>query len=435
MSFRWRLLLGLLVTVLLTAAIYAVSGFLVFQNAQQRSVARDLATYRQAVLTSLDLSGPQPGFAPSEEALAAFETYSNSGFTLWQNGELVLEVGRPLPELLGNEWQVERLELKDGLELQLALNISEDAQALRLYNRTALLALLVALALAALLGWVLQQVLLQPLRALQHGVEQLSAQAFPEPVAVPPGNDELSELARSFNRMTASLQAFLERERSFTRYASHELRTPLSNLKVLSEGLRRGILEPGESWAQIEDNLSRMEAILSGLLNLSRSPQLRPEPIPLEPVLRRALAAVPEHERGRLQLDVRGSPYILGDEELLGRVLSNLIDNALKYSDDSVQLALRSDDGRVRLRLRDYGPGVPENALERLTQPFFRGAARKPGLGLGLALTQHIVNAMEGSMHFENARPGLAVTLEFPELRLPDTNEPPLDSSVETVDA
>jgi signal transduction histidine kinase len=435
MSFRWRLLTGLVLVVLLTAGIYGLAGYAVFRVSQDRWAEAALAAFRQAVLGALDLSGERPSFTPSQDARTVLQTYADSGFSLWRGSELLLTGYRPLPETFSEGWHVEELALGDGYTLQLGLNVSDNARVLATYGRAALLALALALALAVLFGWALHHLLLRPLRALQHGVEQLSAEAFPPPVEIPPGDDELSKLALGFNRMNAALKTFVERERSFTRYASHELRTPLANLKVLSEGLRKGYLSPEETWPQIDASLTRMEGILTGLLNLTRSPDLKPEPLPLEPIARRAAESFSREERERVQLIVQATPCVLGDEELLTRVLANLLGNALKYSAGEVYLRVRTRGDNAVVSVRDFGPGVPEAALEKLSEPFYRLDTRRAGLGLGLALARHIAGAMRGWLEFRVADPGLEVNLVLPALHLPETNEPSLGSRRVNVNA
>lgn len=428
MSFRWRLYLGLVSAVVMTATLYALFGFLAFKRTQELDVRYDLATFRQAVLASLDLSGAAPAFRPTSATLAVLESFSDSGFQLRQGGRVLLAFGRPQPGATSG-WRQETVALPGGFEVLLALNVSANRQALASYGQTALVALVLALGFAALVGWLLQGVLLRPLRELQRGVEQLSAQAIPAPVRVPPGDDELSRLALSFNRMIGALRAFIERERSFTRYASHELRTPLANVKALGEGMRRSLLEPQDGWPQFEASVERMERILSVLLSLTRAPELRPEPVPLESLLTRACQALTLEQRARVTLVRQASPCVLGDDELLLRVLSNLVQNALKYGGGEVVVRLdRGVEGAI-LSVRDFGPGVPEEALGKLTEPFFRLDQQQPGLGLGLALARHIVGAMSGALRFRNARPGFEATVVLPELDLPEANEPPLSSS------
>ena len=412
MSFRWRLVLGLGLTVLLTALVYGLLGYVVFERAVNASIEKNFNEFQNAISGSLDLTGDRPVLIPAEGVKAVLDKY-NYGFQVVRNGQIELEGGRPLAN--GADWRNAALELQDGYRLELALNVAENRSALTFYLKTALFAIVLVLGVASLFSLLLQRFLLQPLKALQRGVEQLSQQAIPKPVAVPAGNDELSHLALSFNRMTESLQAFLERERSFTRYASHELRTPLSNLRVLSEGVQKGILEPESVWPQVDETLDRMEGILSGLLHLSRSPQLHLEPLAVLPLVKRTVAGLRAQEQKRVRLSAPEHVYVLAQDDLLTRALTNLLHNALRYSSGDVTVDVLARKDKVFITVRDFGGGVPEHSLARLADPFFRLDTRKGGLGLGLALVKHIVQALGGTLVFNNAAPGLSALVVLPQ--------------------
>ena len=109
---------------------------------------------------------------------------------------------------------------------------------------------------------LLASVLLKPIRELTSAVDDLSQQRFPDPVTVPPGNDGFARLARSFNRMSASIKAAMDRERSFTLYASHELRTPLSAIKLQTESLEMGMTSTEEVVPVLTQHIDRMQRVL-----------------------------------------------------------------------------------------------------------------------------------------------------------------------------
>jgi signal transduction histidine kinase len=412
MSFRWRLFIGVTLAVLLTAAVYGLLGYLAFKRSIDGSEMESSDSFKQAALASLNVSGLRPTLTPNDAARAVFAEYSSSRFRVMRNERVLLEVGGAFPEA-GRDWQMETQKLGEGYTLELAFNVAETREALNSYLRTALFVLPAALGLAILMAFILQRLLLHPVRDLTKATKLLSQQAMPEPVAVPPGHDELSQLAESFNRMTQSLQAFIERERSFTRYASHELRTPLSNVRVLIEGMQRGIVKPESAYPQLEETLKRMESILSGLLTLTRSVVMQLEPVILSNVISAVLAELPKDARERVRVDLARSPIVLGRDDLIKQVVGNLIRNALTYSSEAVDVTLEETPEIVRVRVRDYGDGVPSDVLAKLTEPFFRMDKRKGGLGLGLALVKHIVASLKGTLEITNAHPGLEATVTF----------------------
>lgn len=128
----------------------------------------------------------------------------------------------------------------------------------------------------------------------------MAQQVSPIPIEVPPGDDELREMARSFNLMQTSVQRLLERERAFTRYASHELRTPLSTFKVQLEALTLGLSPSEQVLPVLERNVARMEAVLAALLALARSGERNPERAALEPLLRDLLGSLLSEARAHL---------------------------------------------------------------------------------------------------------------------------------------
>jgi signal transduction histidine kinase len=417
MSFRWRLFLGVGLAVLLTATVYGFLGYFAFKQSLDSVTSNSFQSFKRAALASWDMSGEHPTLALSDSSRAVFAEYSTSRFRLVRTNEPPYEVLGEFPQTLTG-WLYERHVLEGGYTLEVAFNTTENQSALRSYIRTTLAALPVALGLAVLFAFLLQRIFMRPIKDLQRATQQLSSQAIPAPIAVPEGSDELSQLAESFNRMTTSLQAFIERERSFTRYASHELRTPLANMRVLIEGMQRGITTPEEAYPQLEDTMKRMEGILSGLLTLTRSPQLTPEPVMLEDVVKQVINSLCVTEQTRVHFQQLASSVVLGREDLLRQIISNLIHNALKYSTESVEVRLEEAASEARLIVRDYGPGVPSESLEKLTDPFFRVDKRKGGLGLGLALVKHIVTSLKGTLIVHNSHPGLEATVTLPKASL-----------------
>jgi signal transduction histidine kinase len=231
---------------------------------------------------------------------------------------------------------------------------------------------------------------------------------------IPSGQDELSDLAQSFNRMTEAVRGFLERERSFTRYTSHELRTPLATLRAQFEALEQNLIPRETSLPAIKNSLTRLERILSGLLALTRSPQSDAYPVPLDSVFQAIFAGLGPEDRPRVSLQGNPQALGLGYEELLQQALGNLISNALKFSQGPVTVTTEVGE-RIRVVVQDGGPGVPQATLSKLGEPFFRLQPQVEGLGLGLALTRHIAAQLGGTLEFHN-RPegGFRASLTLP---------------------
>ncbi|RIH84161.1 sensor histidine kinase [Calidithermus roseus] len=411
MGLRSRLVLSLTALALLAVLLEGLLGYWQFQQAIRRDLERDLERFARTVAEAVRLE-PSPKLEVAR--IADLPEFSQGRLRLRREGEAaILETGGPFPE---NDpaWLRYALPLSQGFVLEAALDVRERQNAFSAYTQTLLISVPVALVVALGLAALLLGYLMRPLRQLNRATHELAQQRFPEAIPVPPGNDELAELAQSFNRMTQAVRGFLEREQSFTRYASHELRTPLATLRAQIESLEQGLSDPQQAMPYLKASLSRMEGTLSGLLILSRSPEPDPTPLRLEPLVRSCVAALPQAQQARLKLYLEGDVWSYGPAEPLRQAIQNLLDNACKFSEGEVEVRLEGGGGLARLVVRDRGPGVPEEALAELGKPFYRLDRRKQGLGLGLALVQHVARALSGGVEFRNLKPGLEATLTLP---------------------
>ncbi|MFF8768535.1 ATP-binding protein [Kitasatospora sp. NPDC015120] len=223
---------------------------------------------------------------------------------------------------------------------------------------------------------------------------------------------------------------------------SHDLRTPLAGIKASVSSLRSADVEwdeedEAELLAGIEDGADRLDHLINNLLDMSRLQTGTVTPLiqetDLDEVVPFALGGVPP---GAVRLDVPETlPMIRADGGLLERSLANLVENAVKYSPAGVKVLVKADalhpadgPGRVELRIVDRGPGVPEDAKERIFAPFQRygDAPRGAGVGLGLAVARGFVEAMDGTVSAEDTPGGgltMVVTLPAVE-RVPEPDGP-----------
>lgn len=386
-------------------------GYWRFSSSLRHDLQSDLHKYATLVEGALDLEGPEPLLNPSK---LPSTTELQGRFRLIRAGHVVLEGGGLFP-VDNPTWLTLRKTLANGDTLEVALNQAEHNRVLQEYLRTGWLALLLSGCLAMGIAWLLRAYLIRPLQRLQEASESLAMQRFPNPLPVN-SSDEIGRLTRSFNRMAHKLRLALEREKSFTRYASHELRNPLANLKTSVSAVRSGAMPPEELLPVLDRNLERMDRILSGLLALARGPgELSPIDMPsfLQQVVEQFMtsarpACAPdrqihlEAEAGRLQ----------APPEALEAAIHNLLDNAFKHGSNRVWLRFYRDP--PRLVVRDFGNGVPPQALERLGEPFFRINHRKEGLGLGLAFVRQVMESMGGRLELRNhPEGGLEAVLVF----------------------
>ena len=220
----------------------------------------------------------------------------------------------------------------------------------------------------------------------------------------------------------------LERvRRDFAANVSHELRTPVSVVLASAEALQDGALDDPDTAAAFVDsilrNAQRLGALINDLLSLSRleSGQLALEPRPLHllEVVEAAVEAMLVKAEARhlaLEVDLPEQLVVMADEGALDQVLTNLLDNAIKYTQEGGQIevgAVEIGGGQVRVEVRDNGPGVPPRHRARLFERFYRvdtGRSRHMGgTGLGLAIVKHTMEVMGGKVGMAPGRPGGSV--------------------------
>lgn len=276
-----------------------------------------------------------------------------------------------------------------------------------------------------LLCYILAFHLTQPLRRLQRAVERfgkgdLSARAASS------RRDELGELARTFDRMADRIEILVTAEHRLLLDISHELRSPLARLRVAVELARSGAGRD-EALNRIEKEADRLNSLVGGLLQVTRAEgdpsSLRREPVRLEQLLRELVddSALEARARGcKVRLVEEHPVLVKGDPELLRRAIENVMRNAVRHAPDgsAVEAGLLTSNGRATVRIRDYGPGVPEEALPRIFDAFYRVETDRDrasgGAGLGLSIARRAVELHQGAIRACNAGPGLQVEIELP---------------------
>lgn len=262
--------------------------------------------------------------------------------------------------------------------------------------------------------------LTSPLKRLSLAAERVSAGDLEVQVKVERG-DEIGKLQESFNRMleklreTRRLEVELrraERAGSLGRLASavaHEIRNPL-NFVSLSVDHLRAALRPGEAprgeeidrtLLAIKEELRRVNAMVADFLNYGRPPRLRVLPCRVEEVLQDVLRlAAPRGEQQKVTFDLRldpALPSLQADPEGIRTCLLNLVNNGIQAMPQGGHLGIRADsgeDGMIRISVIDEGVGIPARDLDRIFDPYF--STKEAGVGLGLAITQRIVQDHQG---------------------------------------
>jgi len=276
-----------------------------------------------------------------------------------------------------------------------------------------------AMALIIFLAYLVLRRSLRPLRALHEGVARLSDGQLD--VTVPSRTrDEFGALAAAFNQMVHRIREMLRARDQLLLDVSHELRSPLTRMKVAL-----ALLPEGEKRQRIEADVAEMEAMIAELLELERLREgrgLRRERLDLVPLLREVVERFEDRPPGVRLSAEETEVWAEVDGDKVRTVLRNLLENAVKYSlADSapVEVVLKKDEGSVIVTVADDGPGIPEEDLPSLFEPFFRvdrsRSKKSGGYGLGLSLCKRIVEAHGGQIEVANrGRRGAEFVVRLP---------------------
>jgi signal transduction histidine kinase len=293
---------------------------------------------------------------------------------------------------------------------------------------TTFVALAVAAVISVALSWWMAGRMLRPISEISAVARQLSASTLHERIGLQGPQDELRDLADTFDAMLIRLEASFTAQREFVANASHELRTPLAimrtELDVTLADPEVDLEELRQMATTIRSAIARSEDVIDRLLLLAESEDLAErEPVDLAEVVRTVAAQydLAAEERGlMLRLDVTPAVAV-GEATLLERLADNLISNAVSYApgDSTVDVQLRHDDSWVVLTVANGGDVIDEVELPRLFERFYRRersrSRRAGGSGLGLAIVAAIAEAHGGTAEaIAPSTGGLTVIVRLP---------------------
>lgn len=237
-------------------------------------------------------------------------------------------------------------------------------------------------------------------------------------------------------RVVATQLEFARRQSNFVAAVSHELKTPLTAIRMHGEMLQEGLVESPEKareyYKTITGQAERLSRLIGNVLLLSKiekSAPVQPTSGDLAGIIESAVTALRPHvEKSgfELQLMLPGQmPRVLLDADSVEQILFNLVDNAVKYGssaeDKRLTISAEVTQQHVSICVRDRGPGIPESERERIFEAFYRLedelTRKNTGTGLGLALVADLASRMNATVRANNARPGLAVVVEFQRAR------------------
>jgi len=254
--------------------------------------------------------------------------------------------------------------------------------------------------------------LVRPLRALTRAAEAFGGRGEPVEVA-PRGPADLRRAIEAFNAMNGRLAGLLDEKDRMLGAIGHDLRTPLASLRIRLES--DDLDAERQRMREIVDETS---AVLEDILVLARTGRSREEARPTDiAALVETLAEEYRDAGADVEVEARERPAAPVQPVLLRRAIRNLVDNALKHG-RAPRLSVRRDGKNIAIAVADSGPGIEEDQLERVLEPFARGEASRNrqtgGTGLGLAIARAVAEGHGGTLTLANGGPGLIATIRLP---------------------
>ena len=280
--------------------------------------------------------------------------------------------------------------------------------------RTILMSAVFVLLLSTIAVYVFTYRLAMPLRKMAAAAKAFGAGDFSYRLSVK-GKDEVAQLAKELNSMAESLSREEEMSRSFIANVSHELRTPMTTISGFVDGMRDGTIPPEKHefyLSIVSDEVRRLSRLVQAMLNLSRidnqSLKVRPSTFDLTALTGKTLLSFEQRVEEK-QLRITGfeeceNVSVVADEDLIGQVVYNLIDNAVKFTNTGgeISFSIRSQEDRVLFSISNTGEGIPVEELPYVFERFYKSdrsrGLDKTGAGLGLFLVKSIIGLHGGEI-------------------------------------
>jgi len=302
-------------------------------------------------------------------------------------------------------------------------------------NEILLLSLVVGVCLAALVGYLFTRQLLRPVAQIIHEVKEISSYDLSHRIMAGTGQDELSQLANTFNDLLERLQESFAIQRRFISNASHELSTPLTSVSSQLEVAlqkERDVSEYKQVLYSISDDVRQMRQLTRSLLEIAKTGSqggIELNEVRVDEVLMKVTVDV-KKLNGEYKVDLNFGDFpedekdfvVFGNNELLYIAMRNLIENGCKYSPDKrsvVDLSFRQH--KIFIQVVNKGDVIAAEEIQQIFQPFYRGAGTRDskGFGLGLALAQRIAGLHKGAIRVTSDMiTGTDFTMELPAIKI-----------------
>jgi two-component system, OmpR family, sensor histidine kinase ArlS len=284
---------------------------------------------------------------------------------------------------------------------------------------------LLGVGLSLLGGKWLSNIMINPISNMINTMEDIEKSGIPKKISILHGTkDELQKMAETFNRMINRLNDNLEKQKQFVSDSSHELKTPLTVIKSYADLLRRRGVQNEELTLHaintIYSEATRIQKMTERFLDLANTEvenNLEIKAIDLISLCQNIVNQLREVYKREFELHFKETPLIVNADELkLKQVIIILLDNAMKYSTEKIDVYIKKEEHFTVLQVKDQGIGIPENELEHIFERFYRvDKARNRetgGTGLGLAIAKNIIKQHKGEIKV-TSKDGVGTSVEL----------------------
>ncbi|MFM9003873.1 MAG: ATP-binding protein [Acidimicrobiaceae bacterium] len=428
MSIRTRFLAVISVIMTVTIGTLLICGYLLTSRLLLREVDRNLDNRVQIVSELLQsrqrLRRGDRMRNPITDALlptrfdAITQVISSDGEILIGIGEIDLPVSQDVIQIANNDqskrdrasievngenYRMLTVPIRGGGALQIAILIDDIERAKSAIQRGGLFLAILGMFGAIAIAWISAQRVSRPIQDLADAAAEIARTGNLQ-IAVDVGGDtEIRQLTASFNAMTRALQSSRDQQKQLVQDASHEFRTPLTSLRANSELLQRSDLDQDARTEVLRDiriEIDELTSLTSELSALATDQKTIEDTttVDLGPVIEEIVDRARRRYPQEIKLNVENSVHVSVRKSQFDRALSNLIDNASKFSprDRSIELLVRAK----RIEVVDHGPGVADAEKSQIFDRFFRATAMRslPGSGLGLAIVKQFVDDHEAKV-------------------------------------
>jgi two-component system OmpR family sensor kinase len=436
-SIRRGLLLWLLAALVVGMTVVMAATYFFAYRQITRVFDDELVRVAEAVHLGEDWRGPQRVGIPRQGFNLSVRAYDLKGAPIFATIDpsmppdlpFAFDTGFEVLDTRGGKWRVYTHASAEGVVQVAQPEATRTSLARALSLRMALPELALIPFFLAFMAWVLGRGL-APLSTISRRVEERDASRL-DPLPAHDVPAELRPLIAEINGLIARLEQSMAAQRRFVADAAHELRTPMAAL-ALQAKVAQLAAHPAareEAFGELGKGVARATRVVEQLLRLAQlapeAPRAEAQPVDVAEIAREVVGSLAPYARAHgidLGAEAPGDARVLGEPAELRSLITNLVDNALRYAPPDSEVTVRVERGadEVALTVLDAGPGIPPHDRERVFERFGRAAGDDtPGVGLGLAIVKAIVERHRARIALEDALPGrsppgLAVRVLFP---------------------